>query len=316
MFAVVLWGCSESSTTSKGSSQDQFNNCYTNPSLPGCSGTTGGVLNCTPAQYGSIGSQCFCSVNQSHSSCTNTGTSTGTSSGGSTTGGSYGTITDDNWRALYDDPTNMYDRQSNGVLKPSVPPISNCPTPSGSGYETRKGTITMAFQKDPVGQTPRDDYSPLLPLSGFSNISPFFKNVSQSAGFLDSDGRLRIRVMPRPQPQATAGTSSCYGRTTVANREYGYTKLSYTLSIKPVLANGTLGDAIDSRIMTTDINTCSPVFDFTGINQSSQNGVVLVLENVTANSGCFNAPCSTWDQVTSMCWQMDVEVATEATKNF
>lgn len=177
----------------------------------------------------------------------------------------------------------------------------------------------MAFQKDSTG--PVDDYSPVLPgLSSYSsNISSFLTNANDAKMFIESDGQLKVRLMARPQPKPSASSIYCYGRKTGSGSgtDYGYTQLSYSVSVRAVNNDGTLGPHQGTKYLTTNINTCSPAIDFSGYAQSAQNGLVLVVHDVSSNQGCFYHPCpSSWSQTTSTCWQMDVEVAVDGTKTF
>ncbi len=280
LLSLMVWGCSKSSTTKSSNTSSQDSYCAANPQYCNSGSTAGGTTG---------------------------GSTTGTTSGGTTGGGSYSGITSDNsWTALY-----------NAAGKPTVPPVSGCSV-SGTGFDTRKGTITMAFQKDLNG--PVDDYSPALPgLSSYSsNVSSFLTNTNDAKMFIESDGQLKVRLMARPQPKPSAGSVYCYGRRTGAGAgtAYGYTELTYSVSVRAVDANGNLGPHQGTRYLTTNLNTCSPAIDFSGYAQSAPNGIVLVVHDVYSNQGCAYHPCTAQSQTTTTCWQMDVEVAVDGTKTF
>lgn len=302
LLSLVLWGCSESSTTSKKSDSSLNPYCVTNPTAYGC-GTTTGTPTCSSTDYATVGSTCFCSINTTHSSCGG-----GSNTGGTNPGGpSYGTIPSDNsWTGLY-----------NGPGKPSVP-TATCSAPTGTGYGTRKGTITMAFQKDTT--VPVDDYSPALSgLSSFTNnVSSFLANKDDAKMFIDTDALLKVRLMPRPQPKPSAGNVYCYGRRTGAGSgtAYGYSKLSFAVSVRAVNTDGSLGPHQGTQYLTTNINSCSPGLDYSGYAQSAPNGLVLVVHDVYSDQSCSYFPCDGWSQTTTTCWQMDVEVAVDGTKTF
>lgn len=300
LFAGVIWGCSESTSTSKkdGSSQDQFNTCngnayfttppcpgycQNNPTASGCSGTTTG----------------------STTSGTTSGSTTGSTSGGSG-GGNYSGIPDSNneWGSLY-----------NSSGKPNASTAANCSAPvnqpGGTNYSPRKGSIHMAFGKN---------YRPDLPgLSNYStNISYFLTTVDSAKGFLDSDGSLKVRFMPRPQRVPAAGKEWCYGRRTGSGSgaAYGYTELIYSVGVYGI-QNGTLVGPIQTHYLTTAIQSCSPAINFTGLNQSYPEGIVISVYDVQSNQGCGSHPCSgNLSAATTTCWGMDIEVATDSTKTF
>lgn len=286
-FALLLTGlivvsCSKSSSTSKGgqNATNPYTACsydyYTNPACPGY--TSGGATS---------------------------GSTTGTTTGG-TSGGSYGALPDsvNNWTSRY-----------NTSGKPSAPSTPSCSTPvnqaSGTNYAPRKGTIHMAFRKN---------YSPdVAGLSGFSNsISTHLTDVNASKMFLDSDGLLKVRFMPRPQRVPSNGDVWCFGRTvgSGSGTAYGYTQLSYSVAVRGVLPNGSLTGYLGTQYLTTNIQTCSPAIDFSGYAQSYPDGIVLSVFDVYSNQGCSQHPCSSWSQVSTTCWGMDVEVATDNTQTF
>ncbi len=288
LLSLTLWGCSEtSSTKSSSNNNNPYTACtvdyYTNPACPGYTGSTTG----------------------STSGSTTGSTTGGTTGGGS--GGSYGTITSDNsWTALY-----------NSTGKPTVPAVS-CSSPTGTGFNTRKGTITMAFQKDTAG--PADDYSPATPgISSYTNnISSFLTNTNDAKMFIESDGQLKVRFMPRPQPKPSSGSVYCFGRRTGAGSgtDYGYSKLSFAVSVRAVNGDGSLGGHQGTQYFTQNINSCSPAVDFSGYAQSAPNGIVHVVHDVYSDQSCAYYPCNGWSQTTTTCWQMDVEAAVDGTKTF
>lgn len=281
--SLVLWSCSKSSSTSK--KDDSSSNpliCASNPYAYGCQGSTTGTT----------------------TSGTTSGTTTGTTSGG-TSGGNYSGIADSNtnWSARY-----------NATGKPTAPSTVNCQAPqnqaTGPNYTTRKGTIHMAFQKA---------YRPdLAGLSGYSNnISYFLTDINSSKTFLESDGLLKVRFMPRPQRVPSAGEVWCYGRRTGSGSgtAYGYTELSYSVGVYGV-QGGTLVGPLKTYYLVTGIQSCSPAVDFSGFAQSYPDGIVLSVFDVQSNQGCSSYPCSAWSATTSTCWGMDIEVATDSTQTF
>ena len=302
LFAGLLWGCSESTSTSKKDDSSSNPLCATNPYY--CGSTTGSTANCTSAQYATVGHACFCSINTTHASCV--GTTTGTTTGGTTGGGNYtGIPSDNNWQALYQ----------------SGEPQGTCSSPTGSGYAPRKGTITMAG-----GQM----YQPTLPFSSFGeaeyagasyshNISYFLTNANDAKGFVDTDATLRVRVKPRPQPKPPVGKSWCFGRVTGSTTDtWGYMKLRYSVSVRAVNVDGSLGPFMGTTNQTTTVNSCSPAINFDGFAQSAPNGLVVVVHNVESDQGCtYQQGCTAYRTVRSAsCWQMDLEVAVDGTQSF
>jgi hypothetical protein len=287
LFSLVLWACSESTSTSKkdGSSQDQFNTCQGNAywTTQGCPG--------------------YCQYNATAPGCS--GTTSGTTTSGSTTGGgSYNRIpSDNNWAALY----------------PTGEPTGTCSAPTGSGFEPRVGTVTVAGGQmyspaNPYYST-GDEYSG----AGYShNTSYFFTTVADAKGFVDTDALLKIRVKPRPQPKAPVGKTWCFGRVTGQSSDtYGYTSLKYSVSVRAVNANGSLGAFLRTYTQTTSVNSCSPAMDFSGYLQSNVNGIVVVVHDVQSLNCWYGSGCTTYASVrAASCWQMDIEAAVDGTKTF
>ena len=235
-------------------------------------------------------------------SCPGYGSTSGSTTSGSTTGstggGSYGTIpSDNNWASLY----------------PNGEPQGNCSSPTGSGYPLRKGTITMAG-----GQM----YSPGNPWSAYSedfsqNVSYFLMSPQQAKMFIDTDAVLRVRVKPRPQPKAPKGSMYCFGRVSGQSPlPYGYTSLRYTIAVKAINADGSLGPFMGTTTLTTGVNSCSTPVDFSGYAQSAPNGLVLVVSNVQGEFCWYNQNCNTYSTIQSgSCWQMDLEVSVDGTQS-
>jgi hypothetical protein len=233
------------------------------------------------------------------SGSTTSGSTSGSTTGGTTTGGgSYTTIpSDNNWQALY----------------PSGEPTGTCTSPTGSGYGLRKGTVTVAG-----GQM----YSPANPWSSLgdfsTNTSYFLMDVNQAKQFVDSDAVLKVRVKPRPEPKAPAGQMWCFGRVTgKAADTWGYMKLKYSVSVRAVNADGSLGPFMGTVNQTTGVNSCSTPIDFSGYNQSAPNGLVVVVHDVQSDQGCtYQSGCTAFKTVrTASCWQMDIEVAVDGTQS-
>jgi hypothetical protein len=186
-------------------------------------------------------------------------------------------------------------------------------SPTGSGYPLRKGTITVAG-----GQM----YSPANPWSSLgdfsNNTSYFLMDVNSAKQFTDTDAVLKVRVKPRPEPKAPAGQMWCFGRVTgQAADSYGYMKLKYSVSVRAVNTDGSLGPFMGTTSQTTGVNSCSSAIDFSGYTQSAPNGLVVVVHDVQSDQGCtFQQGCTTFKAVrAASCWQMDIEVAVDGTQS-
>ena len=296
LLSIILTGCSQSSSTSK---KDSSNS---NPVSNQCAGI---------ANYQMAGCPGYCQMNPTHISCTSTtgGSTSGSTSGsttGSTTGATYNGTTSNsslNWGARYD-----------AVGKPSSTGGS-CSAPTGSGYDLRKGTVTMA-----LGQM----YAPNLPFTSDDSMvtSSFFINPNEAKGFFDSDSILRVRFKPRPQPQPRTNETHCFGRTTGSAVGYGYTKLSFSVALKGVNADGTLDPVFrDTKGFVAGINSCTTAADWSlsGARDMFPNGVVVVVYNVQSNQGCSEylqggQPCAVWAASSKLCWAMDIEAQVDGTK--
>lgn len=273
--SAILVGCSDSSTTKK-SSTSSTSNSNSNPSI------------CTQYPY--------------LAECT--GSTTGATSGGSTTSSSGGGA-----QTVY---TPLLENNNWGDLYQSGVPSGSCSSPTGTGYDLRKGTITIA------GGT---QYSSDLPwTSTFSQTTSYFlMNTQEAKAFFDTDAKLRVRLKVRPQPKAPAGTVYCFNRVTGQNSDsYGYTSLQFSVSLRGVNSNGTLDPYYrGTQTVTVGVNSCSPAIDFSGLNQQWPNGVVVVIHNVYSNQGCtYQSGCTTYKQVrAASCWSMDFEVSVDGTKD-
>ena len=235
----------------------------------------------------------------------NSGGTTSGSTTGTTGGGNYtGIPSDNNWQALY----------------PNGEPTGTCSSPSGSGYPPRKGTVTIAGGQmySPANPwfTMGDEYSG----SGYShNVSYFLNNVNEAKGFVDTDLGLKIRVKPRPQPKAPTGKTWCFGRVTGQSSDtWGYTVLKYSVSVRPVNADGSLGPFMGTTSQTTSVNSCSTAIDFSGFSQSAANGLVVVIHDIQSNQGCtYQQGCTAYRAVrAASCVQMDIEASVDGTQSF
>jgi hypothetical protein len=306
LFILVLGalvGCQKATksittTTTNPSTNPTPNYCTSNPMGHGC------------PQY--------CAANPNV--CTaDSGTTNGSTTSGSIIGGNsqYRIIppSDNNWTELY----------------PSGVPTENCPAPTGTGFDLRRGTVTLAGHQG---------YSPDIAWSSMGNSqytttkythnnSSFLVNVPEAKAFLDTDSKLKIRIKARPQPKpprvttASNGTRTyytwCFGRQTGLSADtFGYGTLSFSVSLRGVNADGSLMPGlIATRYVSAHVNGCSPTMDFSGVNQSYPHGLVIVINDVSSNQGCwYQSGCTSMTTVAAKsCWSMDIEVAVDGTKD-
>lgn len=281
--------------------------------LASCSDTTSSKKTTSTSTDNSIGPT-TCQQYPYLSECmgSTTGSTTGTTTSGTTTSGStngnstnpnnpnYNPLTDNNWTASY----------------PNGAPAGTCSSPTGAGYDLRRGTITIA------GGTM---YRPDLPWSNggsfnFSQTNSYFlMNANEAKAFFDTDSKLRVRFKVRPQPKAPPGVTYCFNRVTGQNSDrYGYMNLMFNVSLIGLNADGTLKSTFEStKSATVGVNSCSQAMDFSGDNQRHPNGVVIVVHNVYSDQGCtYQTGCTSYVPVRSFsCWQMDFEVSADGTKD-
>ncbi len=293
LFLLLVASCSESKKeTSNNSSSANPLNCSQYPWMMGCSG--GGNV-CT-TQY------------PPPPGC---GTTTGSTAGGTTTGGSsgnpYGPIpSDNNWQSLY----------------PQGVPAGSCSSTTGSGYEPRQATITLA------GNMP---YNPANPWSSMGdsqyssiryshNNSYFLTDTAQAKAFFDSDAKLKVRFKVRPQPAVSKSQGTwCLGRATgQAADTYGYKSLKLGVSLAQLNADGSVGTWISTQYVSAGVNSCTPAIDFSGLAQSAPHGVVVTVHSVQSDQGCwYGSNCNAYVAVrTASCWQVDFQVSVDGTKDF
>lgn len=155
--------------------------------------------------------------------------------------------------------------------------------------------------------------------AGYShNISYFLTTVNDAKAFVDTDAVLKVRVKPRPEPKAPTGKTWCFGRVTgQAADSWGYTKLKYSVSVRAVNADGSLGPFMGTTNQTTSVNSCSTPIDFSGYAQSAPNGLVVVVHDVYSDQGCtYQQGCTSYKQVrAAACWQMDIQVSVDGTQS-
>jgi hypothetical protein len=300
--SLLLVGCSESSKKSNNSGAYINPICAQNPYDPSCSGYTGGYSGGYAGGY--TGGYTGGYYTGGYSGGTS-GTSTGGTSGGS--GGGYTAIpSDNNWQSLYQE----------GV------PQGSCSSPTGTGYDLRIGTITLAggmmySPANPWGSMGDTTYSQ----NNYThNNSDYLVSTSSAKQFFATDARLKVRFKVRPQPAVSKSQGTwCLGRQTgMAADTYGYKSLKFAVSLKPVNQDGSLSaNFVSTKYVSAGVNSCSGVADFSGLSQNYPYGVVVVVHDVQSDQSCwYGSNCTAFGAVRSAsCWQMDMQVSVDGTKD-
>jgi len=300
---ITLMGCQDpaskkSSSSSNNSTAVSGDYCTENPSAYGCSE--------------------YCSKNPTECS-----SSTSDDSTSSTDTSSQYTPKDNNWEALYGDETQN-------------PTEFSCTSPTGSGYDLRRGTITLAGDNTwyvPDGDTTYssrsgDSLSDPTDFAAFSNnTSSFLITAAEAKKFYDTDAKLKVRFKIRPQPKPTKGETWCYNRMTgQAQDTWGYTLLKFNVSVVGLNEDGTLKKSgiypilESTKSVTASVGTCSTSIDFSGDNQRHTYGMVLVIHDVQSDQSCLyntgSSKCTGYKTLRrASCWQMDVEASVDGTKD-
>ena len=354
-FTLILAGCQEKSSKKKSSSSNALNctsgnNYYTQPgcggycslvqnaNTPACTGSsTGGTTGSTSCQGNDYfyvqGCPGFCAYNPMHTSCL-----------GTTTGGSSGTPnctapiakTCSNYCTTYPGALGCLPNGTNcwvnttspgcpgsstplnpvwGTHYPGGEPVGSCSGVSGSGSSTRKATVIAASTYG---------YNPLTSASNL-NTSSMLMSVATAKTFFMTDASLKLRVKVKPQQELT-GTSAptyCYGRARGGARIPGYTKLKYTVNVYGVSNSNAMSFLGSAGSFETGVNSCTPAIDLSYWKEVSPTGVVIAIENVQANQGCWASAyngytgCTSFVNVRSFdCWGLDLEVAADGTQTF
>ncbi len=293
---LILTGCSESKKSSSSSSTET---------------TSNPLVDCTVYPYAT---EC------SGSTTGNIGGSTG----GATSGPQSTYIpADNNWMALYGNQT-------------SAPQETECAAPTGSGFDLRKGTITLGGGNTyyiPGGDvtfskrfaSPNNVISSPTSMSAYSsNMSYFLATIDEAKNFYATDSKLRVRFKVRPQPVPPVGQTWCYNRQTGQTQDnWGYTLLRYSVSVVGLNKNDTLktqnGYPIfeNTKTVNTNVYTCSNTMDFSGLNQKHPYGLVLAIHDVQTDQACwYSSGCTGYKTLRrASCWQMDVEASVDTTKD-
>jgi len=310
--STLLSGCLDtkttktSSTTTNNTTIPGYDPCYQNPSACDYNGTTTGTTN------GNTTGETTGNTN---------GTTAGSTDGSTNTNSpaeSY-TAIDNNWTALYGSTISDF----------------NCSTPYGSGFDLRKGTITISGGNTwyvPGGdfnytkRTGKAFYGDVALTSFNHNISHFLTTVEDAKLFYQTDSKLKVRFKIREQPLPSSGQVWCNNRQTGLSRDpYGYTILKFNVSVVGLNQDGSLKKYSDGTlklestklIQSAPIRTCSPTIDFSNIVNNHPYGLVLVIHDVNSNQGCWSPEgCTSYKTLSrGSCWQMDIEASVDGTKD-
>ena len=305
---LTLLGCqdpaSKKSSSSSNNSTTIINGdyCTQNPSAYGCSE--------------------YCSENPTKCTSSTSDSSSSDSSGATDTSSQY-IPKDNNWEALYGEET-----QEN-------PAEFECSSPTGSGYDLRRGTITLAGDNTwyiPGGDTTYEsrtgDSLTSTDFAAFSNnTSSFLITAAEAKNFYDTDAKLKVRFKIRPQPKPTKGETWCYNRQTGQSQDiWGYTHLRFNVSVVGLNADGSLKKSgvypilESTKNVTADVGECSTSIDFSGDNQRHPYGMVLVVHDVQSDQSCWyntdSSKCSGYKTLRrASCWMMDIEASVDGTKD-
>lgn len=349
LFFVVLAGCQEKKSSSKSTASSAYctgTNYYTVPGCPGYGGgTTSGSNNCIGTNYYTV------------PGCPGyTGGGTGSSTGG-TTGGTTGAsscVQNPFSYACYCQTvpfaygcsqyyTQGYVSKNWGVKYPmAVTPSRACsPTKNPTGvtgtlYETRKGTITIAGWCNPSTQgaatcaannaATDGTYNPASSFAnGYLNTASVLKSEAGAKSFLLTDSALKIRFKANPEPDAANSSTWCAGRRTGTSMLPGAAKYTFNVTLVGILNGNKVHEPLGSFDM--DVNGCSVSKDLSGYAGMYPEGMYLVITDVKSNKGGWPTQqqldtqgfigWNTFDKVRSgECWSFDLEVAADGTKTF
>ncbi len=301
--------------------------CDSTSSKKSSGSSTSTVVSCNPPLYGQTQCSNYCSIFNCNGSTTS-GTTSGST--GSTTGGTaLNCYVPPGWPIPAGCPGAAAPINPNwGVQYPpdGVPPTGTCSSSylldeDVPAYDTRKATMTIAgLGSLSAALYPKNGkYDPSLP--GFKNTTSILTSVETAKTFFMTDSVLKVRFKVLPQPDATS--DACYDQVQGKSTIPGYTKLTFTVSLKGVNADNTLMAATEYLgPQTATVNSCTSALDLSYFKAKYPNGVVLLIDQVMANQNCWYGAngfesCNAMKLVRSSdCWALDVEVAADGTKTF
>jgi len=207
-----------------------------------------------------------------------------------------------------------------------------CGTPAGSGYDIRRGTVTIAG--DDTWYIPGGDTTYLSRMGKFISagysLKSFTKNMSSSLAtaeeakkFFDTKRKLEVRFKIRPQPIPTKSDIWCYNRLlTTKDETWGYANLKFNVSLVGLNSDGSLIKSgnypvfSSTKLIKANTKTCSEVIDFSDEVKNQPYGAVLVIHDVATDASCLLGTCLSYKPLDrSSCWQVDIEAAVDGTKD-
>lgn len=221
-----------------------------------------------------------------------TGGTTGSSTGG-TTGTTTGSGTDPDWGNPY----------------PGGVPNGNCSALTGSGYNTRKATLTSSGKfsyYDPANSITQN----------YTNTDAILKTVAQAKQLFSTDALLKVRFKALSEPQtAGSGQTLCYGRES-GSTSPGYTKMKLWPTVIGINSDNSVSSYYPYPSgLEIDVNNCSAGIDLSPYKAMHPHGVYINITHVTVNTGAGTV-YSSYGVPKTKCWSLQFEVAADGTKTF
>ena len=238
--------------------------------------------------------------------CVYTGTCVGNTTGGSTggwtgsTGGWTGTTTGSGGTGGDADWGNPY---------PGGTPTGGPCELSGEGFDTRKANLTSSGIYN--------YYNPANSVTqNYTGTDAILKTVSQVKILYQTDALLKVRFKALPEPQsAGSGGTLCYGRVS-GSTSLGYTKMKIWPTVIGVNDNNTTSSYYPYPAgLEINVNNCSPAIDLSSYKSMHPNGVYVIIDSVSVNTGA-GTEYSNYGVPHTKCWSLQFEVAADGTKTF
>jgi hypothetical protein len=193
----------------------------------------------------------------------------------------------------------------------------------GEGYSLHQFNLMLAGHQPWLPGTYSD------PLASQS-----MPTLTEASILFRSDSKLKVRFKVHSQPYPTAGQEYCYGRNTGQGSDaYPYTKLRFMVHLRDVLCttpdpqnsnNCLSGFYLGNRYRTqyidpVNVDSCSPVIDFSAYRNQTPYGTVVEVEDVKADSTCqSNSTYCPAEKIVraASCWRLTMQVATDYTQDF
>jgi hypothetical protein len=207
-----------------------------------------------------------------------------------------------------------------------------CNSPTGSGFDIRRGTITIAGDDTwyiPGGDTTYLSRTGKFISAGYSlksftkNTSSFLATAEDAKKFFDTKNKLKVRFKIRPQPIPTKNEIWCYNRLLTTKEDtWGYSNLKFNVSLVGLNSDGSLKKSGNypvfeaTKLLRANPKTCSEAIDFSEEIKKQPYGAVIVIHDVATDSSCLFGSCLSYKPLSrSSCWQMDIEASVDGTKD-